>query len=120
MTPDEFEKWQNEQQETFFSKEEWEYLKENGFLQIEEIMSAEEAERLWPNITRPSVQHSLPRSWWNEQLSESAVYHRRRWTDEPGWMGRYDELTVDDVKFLISCGIDPVEEAPPDTRVFRK
>ena len=36
-----------------------------------------------------------------------------------GFHGQYDSLTVEDVKFLLSCGIDPIEEAPPDTRTWR-
>ena len=36
-----------------------------------------------------------------------------------GFHGQYDLLTVEDVKFLLSCGIDPIEEAPPDIRTWR-
>lgn len=36
-----------------------------------------------------------------------------------GYHGRFDMLSVDDVKFLIACGIDPIEEAPPDMRIWK-
>ena len=36
-----------------------------------------------------------------------------------GYHGRFDMLSVDDIKWLAAMQIDPIEEAPPDTRTWR-
>ncbi len=36
-----------------------------------------------------------------------------------GYHGRFDMLSVDDIKWLAAMQIDPIEEAPPDTRIWK-
>lgn len=36
-----------------------------------------------------------------------------------GYHGRFDMLSVDDIKWLAAMQIDPIEAAPPDTRIWK-